>query len=137
MRQTPAIGTQVAVRGLCAAVLLAVLHAAFTFGPTHLAQLGADDCRQRSVAAQEPMCAVPPVTLAAGEVDPHHQDRDGSQSCEAPGYVTQQTVRDDVAPASACTSSGYAMPACSHPTARRAAPPGDAAAPTGSTVLRC
>ncbi|MER6599090.1 hypothetical protein ACFWRZ_05065 [Streptomyces rubiginosohelvolus] len=140
MRQTPASGTPAAACGLSAAVLLAVLavlHAACIFGPAHASQPGADDCRQRTTATQERTCAPAPLTLAAREKESHHQDGEGSQSCDAPGYATPQSVRDGVAPATACTAADHGMPECAHPAVGRGTPPHNGAAAARSTVLRC
>ncbi|MFF1291687.1 MULTISPECIES: hypothetical protein [unclassified Streptomyces] len=142
MRNTP--GTTAprpaAARGLGAVVLLALLallHATFSPGPSHLSALDLDGCRLRVAAASAHLCetAAPVVVTAVGVEG--HQGGDVSQSCDASGYGPRQLAAFSHAPAVSGTTSG--VPAASPPGNVSPAVTGASApgSPFGSVVLRC
>ncbi|MET9817276.1 MULTISPECIES: hypothetical protein [unclassified Streptomyces] len=94
MRHTPDTARPVARRGLCAVVLLALLallHATFSPGTTHLSGLDLDGCLRRSVTqATAQACGMAPAAVLTGVGAAGHQDGDASQSCEASSYGPRQ-----------------------------------------------
>ncbi|WP_328690024.1 hypothetical protein OHA74_12880 [Streptomyces phaeochromogenes] len=140
-RTTPSTAEPAAARrGLGAVVLLALLallHATFSPGPSHLSALDLDGCRLHAAAARAHLCetAVPVVATAAGTGG--HQDGAASQSCDASGYGPRQLADLSHPPAPSGTTPG--VPAASSPgnlspAVTGASTPGSS---FGSAVLRC
>ncbi|MET9103689.1 hypothetical protein [Streptomyces antibioticus] len=127
-------------RGLGAVVLLALmalLHATFSPGPSHLSALDLDGCRLRAAAASAHLCetAAPVVVTAAGAGG--HQDGDASQSCEASGYGPRPLT--DLHRPLAMSAAMPGIPAASPPgnVSAAATDTPAPASPSGSAVLRC
>ncbi|MGW1028230.1 hypothetical protein ACWD4J_31845 [Streptomyces sp. NPDC002577] len=127
-------------RGLGAAVLvalLALLHAAFTSGTSHLPALDLDDClRQHAVAPSGLPCdAAPDVALLDAGGDGHHGD--ASQSCDASADGPRQVS----GPAAGAVAPGSVPPSWATP-AGHAGAHGPACTRRGlclpaETVMRC
>ena len=142
MRHTP--GTTAprpaAARGLGAVVLLALLallHATFSPGPSHLTALDLDGCRLRAAATSAHLCeTAPPVVVTAAGAE-GHQDGDAPQSCDASGYGPRQLADLSHPPAVSGTTPGApaaSTPGNVSPAVTSASAPGS---PFGSVVLRC
>ncbi|MCX5601247.1 hypothetical protein OOK29_24180 [Streptomyces phaeochromogenes] len=142
MRRTPGTTapSAAAARGLGAVVLLALLallHATFSPGPSHLSALDLDGCRLRAAAASTHLCetAAPVVVTAVGADG--HQDGAASQSCDVSGYGPRQLADLSHPPAVSGTTSGVpgaSSPGNVSPAVAGASAPGS---PFGSVVLRC
>ncbi|MBA2810240.1 hypothetical protein E0500_023305 [Streptomyces sp. KM273126] len=129
----------VAARGLGAVVLialLALLHATFSPGPSHLSALDLDGCRPRAVAASTLDCEASNVLASAGGTE-GHPDGDAAQPCEASAYGPRPLAEFARPPAAFGATSDVpsaASPGNVSPAARGASDPD---APSGSLVLRC
>ncbi|ALV33527.1 hypothetical protein [Streptomyces sp. CdTB01] len=142
MRRIPStVRPAAARRGLGAVVLLALLallHASFSPGPSHLSGLDLDGCRMRSLAASAHYCeTVAPVLVTAAGSDHHHQDGDAAQSCDAFASGPRQFADFSLLQAAPATTSDVPMaPApAGVPRAMTAAAAADS--PFGPAVLRC
>ncbi|MFI1731002.1 hypothetical protein ACH40E_17560 [Streptomyces acidicola] len=129
----------VAARGLGAVVLLALLallHATFSPGPSHLSALDLDGCRLRAVAASTLNCEASTVAATASGTE-DHPGGDAAQPCEASAYGPRSLADFSHPPAAFGATSGVpsaASPGNVSPAARGASVPD---APSGSLVLRC
>ncbi|MCZ4513842.1 hypothetical protein O3Q52_38050 [Streptomyces sp. ActVer] len=142
MRRTP--GTTApkpaAARGLGAVVLLALLallHATFSPGPSHLSALDLDGCRLHAAAPSAHLCetATPVVATAVGAEG--HRNGDVRQSCAASGYGPRQLADLSHPPVMSGTTPGFpavSSPGNVSPAVTGASTPGS---PFGSVVLRC
>ncbi|ALV33232.1 hypothetical protein [Streptomyces sp. CdTB01] len=141
MRHNPSTAPPAAAaRGLGAVVLMALLalmHAAFSPGPSHLSGLDLDGCRVRAaiVSAHSCQSVAAAVVTAAGTAD--HQDGDSSQSCDASPYGPRQLVDLDHPPATSGTMPGMRVPVSPDDVPLSAAGVSASGAPNGSLVLRC
>lgn len=140
MRQTTSTPRPAAHRGLGAVgllALLALLHAMFSPGRSHLAALDLDGCRQCAPVAQAQSCdlAQPPALTGAGTEG--HQDTDASHSCAASAYGPRQLANLSSAQAVTAASPGSGADPSAYVAvcgAARATAPGTS---SGLPVLRC
>ncbi|WP_327397541.1 hypothetical protein [Streptomyces phaeochromogenes] len=139
MRHTPSTARLAAARGLGAVVLLALLallHATFSPGPSHLSALDLDGCRMHVVAVSTLDCEAPTVLVAAAGAE-SHQDGDVAQSCDASAYGARPLASFSHPSAASGVMPDVhlaASPGNVSPTARSAPAPD---ASSGSLVLRC
>ncbi|WP_405961250.1 hypothetical protein OG235_36940 [Streptomyces sp. NBC_00024] len=139
MRHTPGTARPAAARGLGAVVLLvllALLHATFSPGLSHLSALDLDGCRTHTVAMGTLDCEEPTAVVTASGAE-GHQDGDAAQSCDAPAYGPRTLAGPAHLPAVSGTMPGVtfaASPANVSPAARGASL---SDAPSGSLILRC
>ncbi|MFF4837528.1 hypothetical protein [Streptomyces sp. NPDC001315] len=106
MRQTTSPARPAACRGLGAAVLLALfalLHAIFSPGPSHLAALDPDGCRQRAAVAREHTSDLASAAVATGLGADGHHGGDAPPSCHASAPGARQPA--DVSPLHAVTGT--------------------------------
>lgn len=129
-----------AARGLGAVVLfalLALLHATFSPGPSHISGLDLDGCRLRAAVSNAHNCPPVATVVATGAGAEGHHGDDASQSCDASGYGPRQLADSSSSQAASGPTSGVLM----HPSQDSASPtPAGASAhdsPSGSVVLRC
>ncbi|MFJ8490450.1 hypothetical protein ACIRBZ_19145 [Streptomyces sp. NPDC094038] len=67
--------------------LLALLHASFSPGSSHLAAIDLDGCRTHLVGVDPHRChAAAPAVVTALDSGDHHQDGDASRPCDASGH---------------------------------------------------
>ncbi|KFF98268.1 hypothetical protein IQ62_25905 [Streptomyces scabiei] len=138
MRHAPDTARPAARRGLCAVVLLALLHAVFSPGPTHLSALDLDGCLRRTVTqASVQACDMTPPAVLGGVGTDGHQDGDASQSCDASPYGPRQ-LADPVRPMAVSGDPSGSEPGVPASALHRdgAPSPAGGTAP-GRLVLRC
>ncbi|MGC4971667.1 hypothetical protein ACLQ2D_02010 [Streptomyces sp. DT199] len=126
--------------GLWVVVLLAVLallHATFSPGPTHIAVLDLDGClRQRAQVVMSETCPAAPVTALTDGAGGHHEG-DSAQSCDASAYGSRQLadVSHHFAASGDASGGEEELPACTvRADAACLTPPRP---PSGSPILRC
>ncbi|MFF2514362.1 hypothetical protein [Streptomyces sp. NPDC058086] len=141
MRQSVSDTRPAARCGQCAVVLLALLallHAMFSPGPSHLAALDLDGCRQRAAAARAHACdlATAPVLNGAGAKG-HQDGDDASQSCDASAYGPRQLADLSSAHAVTDVTPGAGADHSASDAASGAALSTTPGTSSGSAVLRC
>lgn len=141
MRHTPDTARSAARRGLCAVVLLALLallHATFSPGTTHLSALDLDGCLRRSTTqAAAQACDTAPSAVVTGAGAAGHQDGDTSQSCDASSYKPRQ-LADTASPMAVSRfTSGGDPGVTAGPPLSGGAPSSVGGTAPGHLVLRC